>query len=76
MIIALAESPEKKTVFLGITKENVDRMAKNQPILKDLAQIGLPGLAVVILYGETEEELVADLTALGGVDANTKVEDH
>lgn len=53
------------TVFLGLTKENVQRLRDNQPIGLDMGELGLGDGKIVLLYGEDQAELVDDLRSLG-----------
>lgn len=55
-------------VVLGLSGENVTRLVAGEPILIDLAQLGLPPQRVSIVYGKTEEAIVAELkTHLGKI---------
>ena len=73
MIKAVAGSKDQPTVLLGLSRQNTDGLHANRPIpvrLRDLHP-DLPDLTIVLLGGETEEDIVEDLRALG---ANVKVE--
>lgn len=59
-------------VILGLSGENVTRLVASEPILINLAELGLPPLQLSIVYGKTEEDIVAKLTAAGVVDADTE----
>lgn len=55
-------------LFLGITGENVTRLAAGEPIrirASDLAQLGLPAVEVLIHYGRTEGDVLDDLRTHG-----------
>jgi len=62
-------------LFLGLSGENVTRLAAGEPIritTAHLAQLGLPAtMEVVIHYGKTEQAILDELEAhgvrLGGV---------
>lgn len=47
----------RPVVLLGLSGENVARLVADEPIVFDLAQLGLGPCRVVILYGRTEEEI-------------------
>jgi len=50
------------SMILGLSRENLDRLAKNQPISVSTATHGVPmpeGCpTIVILFGETEQAIV------------------
>lgn len=55
-------------LLLGLSGENVTRLAAGEPVYIEaslLEALGLPKMAVAIVYGRTEEELLADLKAHG-----------
>ena len=55
------------TVVLGLSRENTERLHRNQPIpvrLRDLDG-ALPDVTVLLIAGETEADLAEDLRALG-----------
>lgn len=67
MLIAKASNGKQSTLIVGLTKENVDRLAANQPIFKDLDDLtdaAFPGLSLIIMYGETIAELEEDLNII------------
>lgn len=65
MIKARATIGGHDTMIIGLTRDNIDRLLDNQPILFDGAELRWPGLRVVILGGETLDDLREDLRALG-----------
>jgi hypothetical protein len=67
-----------KLVLLGITRANLERLMKGQPmrIPGDDPAIGLPGVTIAIMYGETEEAIAAELRAHGLIHETTVVEDR
>lgn len=71
MIKARADLNGRPTVFLGITGENVTRLAAGEPILVDLAELGVPELQVVIMYGKTERHIAAEMERHGMLPAGT-----
>lgn len=68
MIKAVATQKDGSTaVFLGLSRENVDRLLANQPIAVKLRELhpDLPDLTVILLGGETEADIAEDLRVLG-----------
>lgn len=66
MIQAVASGPGGTLVFLGLSRENTRRLLADQPIrvrLQDL-DAGLPEVTVILLGGETEEDIAEDLRVL------------
>lgn len=60
----------KPLLILGLSRENLDRLPLNQPIAirpEQLAELGMPEMTIVILGGETEQDIAEDISALGGV---------
>ena len=55
-------------LFLGLSGENVTRLAAGEPILissAQLAELGLPPMVIAIHYGRTEEDILADVKEHG-----------
>jgi len=55
-------------LLLGLSGENVTRLAAGEPIrisAQQMAELGLPQMEVVIHYGKTEQAIVDDLEAHG-----------
>ena len=55
-------------LFLGLSGENVTRLTAGEPILissAQMAELGLPAMQVVIHYGRTEEDILAEVKAHG-----------
>ena len=55
-------------LMLGLSGENVTRLAAGEPIrvsAQHMAGLGLPQMEIVIHYGRTEEVILADLEAHG-----------
>lgn len=69
MLKASARTPAGEPVlFLGLTGENVTRMAAGEPVrirAAELAGLGLPAVEVVLHYGKTEQAILDDLAAHG-----------
>jgi hypothetical protein len=66
MIKAIGGRPGDQVVVLGLSYRNLERMRGGEPILADLAALGLPGLKVAIFTGPTEEQMEAELAPLLG----------
>jgi hypothetical protein len=55
-------------LVLGLSGENVTRLAAGEPVLvtaQDLAALGLPEMMVVICYGRTEQAVLDELRGAG-----------
>lgn len=55
-------------LFLGLSGENLTRLAAGEPILikaSDLAELALPHLTIAIHYGRTEQHILDDITKHG-----------
>lgn len=55
-------------LFLGLSGENVTRLAAGEPVrvsAEAMRGLGLPGMEVVLHYGRTEDDIVAELKAHG-----------
>lgn len=68
MLKARGEAGGKPLLVLGLTRENLDRLSANQPIViipEQMAELQLPEMTIVILGGETMQDLNEDLKALG-----------
>jgi hypothetical protein len=55
-------------LFLGLSGENVTRLAAGEPIritAHQMAQLGLPQMEVIIHYGKTEDDILGELKAHG-----------
>lgn len=55
----------KPLVVLGLSGENMTRLMAKEPILLDLADLGLPSTMVAIVGGKTEDDIAADLREHG-----------
>lgn len=52
-------------LILGLSGANVTRLAANEPIVFDLAEVGMAPCAVVIMYGRTDAAVMEKLRAGG-----------
>jgi hypothetical protein len=55
------EDPSKRTILLGLTAGNIDRLVKGEPIHCTGESVNIPGTDVLIMYGDTPAEVVAEL---------------
>jgi hypothetical protein len=49
------------TVIFGLSKMNIERLQEGKPIAIDGAQVGIEGISILIMYGETEIAIVHEL---------------
>lgn len=69
MIKAVAKGKRgQPVVILGLSAENMKRLMANKPIPVKLRQLhpDLPDLDILILGGQTEDDIAEDLRSLGG----------
>jgi hypothetical protein len=52
-------------VGLGLSEGNVERLKKNDPMYFSLDALGIEGVDIMIVYGETEESIIADFKRHG-----------
>lgn len=69
MITGVGEVAGNKILFLGLSGENVTRLAAGEPIRVPEARLAALGLAdgkftIAISYGKTESDILAELTGL------------
>lgn len=60
-------------LLFGISAENVKRLKIGQPIAFNLKDMGLEDRKVMIVYGETEQDIMAELINEDHVDTTTKI---
>jgi hypothetical protein len=60
-------------LLFGISTENVKRLKLGQPIVFNLKDMGLEDRKVMIMYGETEQDIMAELINEDHVDTTTKI---
>lgn len=69
----LDKSDGTKVLLLGLTKINLARLQDDQPIVitaRDMEQLGLPGIEIALIAGDTEASLSAQL---GGMPLQPEV---
>lgn len=54
----------REVLMIGLSGENVARLAAGEPIYKRLEAVGFPGVDLVIAYGKTEGDVLKDLNQL------------
>jgi hypothetical protein len=52
-------------LILGLSSVNMTRLMADDPIRFNLAELGLPATEVVLVGGDTEEEITVQLVASG-----------
>lgn len=66
----------KPLLLLGIDGENMTRLVADEPILirpKEMKDMGLPEMSILICYGKTLADVSVKLMAMGIVDDKTEV---
>jgi hypothetical protein len=61
LIRAKATIHGRSAIFLGLTRENVQRLEAGDPILVDGRTVAVPEVDVVIFFGETTGDLIRTL---------------
>ena len=59
--IGTDEKSGARVVVVGLSAENVKRLKDNEPILAEYPD----GSRVLVLYGDTEDDVTEDLRAMG-----------
>jgi hypothetical protein len=54
-----------KVIGLGLEAENINRLIDGQPIAFDMAELGLPGQKILIMYGESQDDIKQQLRDSG-----------
>ena len=65
-----------KIVLFGLSRANTERLLADMPIRFAGEEVGLPGLVFVIIGGETEKAMRAQLQAIGAVTEDTVNDDR
>ena len=66
MIKVLMKKNNEEMIVLGLNKENIKRLQKGQPIMFNLAELGIEGMNMLIFTGDTEESMAKDLMDITG----------
>lgn len=76
MIKAKAKTQEGKQVLLfGLSEENIIHLRMKQPILVVGEEMGIPDFDIVIIWGQTEDDIIKELADNTMITDKTKVED-
>ncbi|SHI67379.1 hypothetical protein [Streptomyces sp. 3214.6] len=57
----LRESAGQAVVVLGLSGENMARLMADEPIVVQVAELGLPPMKILLMGGRTEEVMAAQL---------------
>lgn len=55
-------------LLLGLSGENVTRLVAGEPIhvsTDDMTELGLPPMVILVHYGRTEEDILAEMRSFG-----------
>jgi hypothetical protein len=61
-------------VVLGLSRTNLARLKKGQPIRFDAAEVGLPDVEVLIFAGETEQSMAREIADLIGPETEVRID--
>ena len=59
-------SARASPTWRGISGENMTRLMADEPIVVQVAELGLPPMKILLIGGRTEEAIAAQLTAKYG----------
>lgn len=62
-------------LLLGLSGENMTRLMADEPIVVNVAGLGMPPTTVVIIGGRTEDAITEKLRAVGMLPCDAKVVD-
>jgi hypothetical protein len=54
-------------VILGLEARNVELLKEGKPMYIKLAELGLPDIGIVIMYGDTPDQIVARIESTTGL---------
>ncbi len=57
-------------IGFGLSKLNIEKLKEGKPIAFNGSEVGIPGVEVMIFYGETEEQMQRDMEPF--IDSNTE----
>lgn len=55
-------------LIMGLTPENLANLARGKPIAFNASELGLPPMTVIIMFGETVDELAKTLQHFPRID--------
>lgn len=67
MIKAAGGTGDGPFLLLGLSRTNTERLLTGKPITLDTGDMGLPRMRVIIMGGETEQAIAAELASHGMV---------
>lgn len=70
MIRAKGKNGTRDLMILGLSAENVKRLQEGKPVLKAMDDVGFPELDLLVLHGETEDDIREDLKIVTRGQAN------
>lgn len=65
MIKFTAKAKGRNLVGLGLLKGNISRLKEHKPIFVHLDEMGLPPIDILIMLGDTTEEIMDQMDKLG-----------
>jgi hypothetical protein len=65
MIKAAGRDGDKPLVLIGLSSESMTRLMADEPIRFNLAELGFSPMTVIIVGGQTENAITAQLQASG-----------
>lgn len=68
MLKALLRTGNRSIILMGLDRESVDRLTDGQPIRFDGNSVGVPGRTIALMFGETADDMVAEMAATGATD--------
>ncbi|MFI5973542.1 hypothetical protein [Streptomyces sp. NPDC051452] len=72
MIKAILREPSgQAVVVLGLSGENMARLMADEPIVVQLAELGLKPMKILLMGGRTEADITAQLTTQFGQPRKT-----
>ena len=72
-VLVDSEDESKKTIFLGISAGNVDRLVKGNAIYIKGETINMPGTDILIGYADTQAEMYSMLKDRFGLPEADKI---
>lgn len=70
MIKVVLQTSRGPMLLFGLTKTNVERLKAGDPIHIDCGELGVHGVTVVIMYGDTQTDITDELESVGVISAD------
>lgn len=64
-LVTPAKDGSGKLILFGLSRRNCDLLLQGKPIIFDGDELELPGIRFVLMAGETEQNMMADLEKAG-----------